>query len=68
MTDGFLIVSSPRITAGLEVHDGLIAEAPPVLRWMTGKPLDKMLPWLAAHDYRITNGRLTRPMPRKDGA
>jgi len=54
----FYIVSSAQtgITAGLEVEDGRVVEAPPVMRWMTGKPLASVLAWLQSKSYQIVQG------------
>jgi hypothetical protein len=38
---------------GIEVSNRVVINAPPIARWMIGKPLAKIMPWLARKEAKI---------------
>ena len=52
---GFYHISHPKMTVGVTVEDGIITEAPPVVRKFIGQPLDNLIGWIRSPELVVTS-------------
>lgn len=59
----FIVITIPHATFGISLHKGVCVDAPPIARWMKGKPEAEIIKWIngAGGSYKSEGSEILCP-------